>query len=219
MTPNERLARLAMSSPSSVFVHRLALCESDEVGAGTQIWAFAHVMKGAVIGRDCNIGDHAFIEAGARIGDRVTVKNQAMVWDGVEIGDDVFVGPGVSFTNDVFPRSRRQPLRQVDSDYRAKAGWLVPTRVGKGASLGARCVILPGTHIGAYAMVASGAVVTRGVPAHALMAGVPAKRVGWVCRCGARLVEQPARIWRCPRCQAAFDEHVAEGGSSLARSC
>ena len=78
MTPNERLARLAMSSPASVFVHRLALCESDEVGAGTQIWAFAHVMKGAVIGRDCNIGDHAFIETGARIGDRVTVKNQAM---------------------------------------------------------------------------------------------------------------------------------------------
>ena len=87
MTPNERLARLAMSSPASVFVHRLALCESDEVGAGTQIWAFAHVMKGAVIGRDCNIGDHAFIETGARIGDRVTIKNQAMVWDGIEIGD------------------------------------------------------------------------------------------------------------------------------------
>ncbi len=92
-----------MSSAPGIFVHRLALCESDEVGAGTQIWAFAHVMKGAVIGRDCNIGDHAFVETGARIGDRVTLKNQAMVWDGVEIGDDVFVGPGVSFTNDVSP--------------------------------------------------------------------------------------------------------------------
>jgi UDP-2-acetamido-3-amino-2,3-dideoxy-glucuronate N-acetyltransferase len=205
MTPNERLARLAMSSPSSVFVHRLALCESDEVGAGTQIWAFAHVMKGAVIGRDCNIGDHAFIETGARIGDRVTLKNQAMVWDGVEIGDDVFVGPGVSFTNDVFPRSRRQPLRQVDSDYRAKAGWLVPTRVGKGATLGARCVILPGAHIGAYAMVAAGAVVTRDVPPHALVAGVSANRMGWVCRCGARLVEEQATIWRCRRCGETYD--------------
>ena len=207
-----------MSSPAGIFVHRLALCESDEVGAGTQIWAFAHVMKGAVIGRDCNVGDHAFVETGARIGDRVTLKNQAMVWDGVEIGDDVFVGPGVSFTNDVFPRSRRLPLPPAASDHPAEAGWLVPTRVGNGASLGARCVILPGAHVGAYAMVAAGAVVTRRVPAHALITGVPAKRVGWVCRC-ARLVEEEARAWRCPRCAETFDEHGAEGCSNLAKSC
>ncbi len=102
-------------------------------------------------------------------------------------------------------------------DYQAKAGWLVPTRVENGASLGARCVILPGAHIGAYAMVAAGAVVTRGVPAHALVAGVPAKWVGWVCRCGARLAEEQARIWRCPRCGETFDEHGAEGCTSLAR--
>ena len=215
----ERLARLTMSSAAGIFVHRLALCESDEVGAGTQIWAFAHVMKGAVIGRDCNIGDHVFIETGARIGDRVTLKNQAMVWDGVEIGDDVFVGPGVSFTNDVLPRSRRVPLPAGAADCRVEAGWLVRTRVENGASLGARSVILPGAHIGAYAMVAAGAVVTREVPAHALAAGVPAKRVGWVCQCGARLVEHERRIWRCPRCGETFDEHGAEECSSLARSC
>jgi len=196
-----------MSSAPGIFVHRLALCESYEVGAGTQIWAFAHVMKGAVIGRDCNIGDHAFVETGARIGDRVTLKNQAMVWDGVEIGDDVFVGPGVSFTNDVSPRSRRLPLRQVTAGHQAKAGWLVPTRVGNGASLGARCVILPGAHIGAYAMVAAGAVVTRDVPPHAVVAGVPAKRVGWVCRCGARLVQEQARIWQCRQCGETYDPH------------
>ncbi|MGA7867217.1 MAG: methyltransferase domain-containing protein [Stellaceae bacterium] len=163
-------------------------------------------MKGAVIGRDCNIGDHAFIETGARIGNRVTLKNQAMVWDGVEIGDDVFVGPGVSFTNDVFPRSRRLPL-PADA---TKAGWLVRTCVGSGASLGARCVVLPGAHIGAYAMVAAGAVVTREVPAHALMAGVPAKWVGWVCRCGAKLVEEHAIGWRCPR-GGTCDEYWAKG--------
>jgi UDP-2-acetamido-3-amino-2,3-dideoxy-glucuronate N-acetyltransferase len=205
-----------MSSAPGIFVHRRALCESDEVGAGTQIWAFAHVMKGAVIGRDCNIGDHAFVETGARIGDRVTLKNQAMVWDGVEIGDDVFVGPGVSFTNDVSPRSRRLPLNQAGDP--VKDGWLVPTRVGNGASLGARCVILPGAHIGAYAMVAAGAVVTHEVPAQALVAGVPAKRVGWVCQCGARLVEEQARLWQCPQCGKTYDEHRADGCTSLAPS-
>jgi UDP-2-acetamido-3-amino-2,3-dideoxy-glucuronate N-acetyltransferase len=211
MTPHERLARLAVLSPASVFVHRLALCESDEVGAGTQIWAFAHVMKGAVIGRDCNIGDHAFVETGARIGDRVTLKNQAMVWDGVEIGDDVFVGPGVSFTNDIFPRSRRPPIPGGASAYQPKPEWLVRTRVENGASLGARCVILPGAHIGAYAMVGAGAVVTRDVLPHALVAGAPAKRVGWVCRCGARLIEEQATIWRCRQCGKTYDPHKHGG--------
>jgi UDP-2-acetamido-3-amino-2,3-dideoxy-glucuronate N-acetyltransferase len=141
------------------------------------------------------------------------------VWDGVDIGDDVFVGPGVSFTNDVYPRSRRLPLPAVTADYRAEAGWLVATRVENGASLGARCVILPGAHIGAYAMVAAGAVVTREVPAHALAAGVPAKLVGWVCRCGARLVEERVRVWRCRSCGETFKEHGAEGCTSVARFC
>jgi UDP-2-acetamido-3-amino-2,3-dideoxy-glucuronate N-acetyltransferase len=201
-----------MSSAAGIFVHRLGLCESDEVGAGTQIWAFAHVMKGAVIGRDCNIGDHAFIETGARIGNRVTLKNQAMVWDGVEIGDDVFVGPGVSFTNDVFPRSRRPPILAAASANQAKPEWLVRTRVENGASLGARCVILPGAHIGAYAMVAAGTVVTRDVLPHALVAGAPAKRVGWVCHCGARLVEEQAKIWHCLQCGKTYDRHKLGSG-------
>src|SRR5215471_16952076 len=128
-----------MKRAVTVFVHPSAICESDEVGRGTRIWAFAHVMKGAVVGRDCNIGDHVFIESGARIGDRVTVKNQAMIWDGVEIEDDVFVGPGVCFTNDRFPRSPRMPQPAVVARYRDRAGWVVRTRVEHGASLAAQC--------------------------------------------------------------------------------
>ena len=209
-----------MSFSAAVFVHPQALCESDEVGAGTQIWAFAHVMKGAASGRDCNIGDHAFIETGARIGDRVTIKNQAMVWDGVEIEDDVFIGPGVSFTNDAFPRSPRMRLPAVAARYRGKAGWLLRTRVENGASIGARCVILAGATIGAYAMVAAGAVVTREVSAHALVAGMPAKGVGWVCRCGTRLLPVRAAAWRCPQCGERFSERLAEKGcTNLALYC
>jgi UDP-2-acetamido-3-amino-2,3-dideoxy-glucuronate N-acetyltransferase len=207
-----------MSAAADIFVHRHALCESEQVGAGTRIWAFAHVMEGAVVGCDCNIGDHAFVEAGAIIGDRVTIKNQVMVWDGVEIGNDVFVGPAVCFTNDLFPRSARMPLPAVAERYRQRRGWLVQTRVEDGASLGARCVILAGARIGAYAMLAAGAVVTRAVPPHALVAGVPAKQLGWVCRCGMRLVEIGTAAWHCPRCNEVFDERTAGGCTSLARS-
>jgi acetyltransferase-like isoleucine patch superfamily enzyme len=203
---------------ADIFVHPLALCESAAVGAGTRIWAFAHVMKGAVVGRECNIGEHAFVEAGARIGDRVTIKNQAMVWDGVEIGDDVFVGPGACFTNDRVPRSPRMPLPAVARRYRGRQ-WLETSRVGRGASLGARSVVLAGVTIGAYAMVAAGAVVTRKVPAHALMAGTPARQAGWVCRCGARLLKMGGPVWRCPRCRESFEEQTVEGCTSLAQSC
>jgi UDP-2-acetamido-3-amino-2,3-dideoxy-glucuronate N-acetyltransferase len=202
---------------SDIFVHPRALCDSEQVGPGTRIWAYAHIMKGAVIGRDCNIGDHAFIESGARIGDRVTVKNQAMVWDGVEIADDVFVGPGVSFTNDMFPRSARMLLPAVVARYHAQARWLTRTRVERGASLGARSVILPDLTIGAYAVVGAGAVVTRDVPSHALVIGTPAQLGGWVCRCGSPLKGHQTAAWRCPQCGELFDEDKAGGCTSLAR--
>jgi len=159
------------------FVHARALCESADVGAGTRVWAFAHVMRGAHVGRDCNIGDHAFLESGAWIGDRVTLKNAVLIWDRVRIEDDVFVGPNVVFTNDPNPRAA----------FKKPANEFLPTRVERGATLGANASILCGVTIGAHAFVGAGAVVTKPVPAHALVVGNPARRTGWICACGGRL--------------------------------
>ena len=161
----------------SVFVHERALCESTEVGPRTRVWAFAHVMPGARIGADCNIGDHAFIEGGAVLGDRVTVKNLVLVWDLVTVEDDVFLGPNMVFTNDPVPRAAFKKGRDR---------WL-PTRVRRGASIGANATIVCGVTIGEGAMVGAGAVVTRDVPARALVVGNPARRTAWVCDCGEGL--------------------------------
>jgi acetyltransferase-like isoleucine patch superfamily enzyme len=155
--------------------HPLALVESEEVGAGTRVWAWAHVMSGARVGADCNIGEHCFIEKGAVLGDRVTVKNGVAVWDGVEAEDDVFLGPNAVLTNDLRPRSKvyhDEPVR---------------TRLGRGASVGANATLLCGIRLGRYAMVGAGSVVTRDVPDHALVVGNPARLAGYVCACGEEL--------------------------------
>lgn len=162
-----------------VFVHPLGVCESDQVGARTRVWAFAHVMSGAQVGADCNIGGNAFIETGALIGDRVTVKNGVLIWDRISIGDDVFLGPGVVFTNDFTPRAH----------VKKKSEELMPTVVESGATIGANATIVCGLTIGAYAFVAAGSTVTRDVPAHGLVRGNPARPAGWVCDCGLALDE------------------------------
>ncbi len=149
------------------FVHAEGRCESNQVGAGTRVWAFAHVLPGARIGRDCNICDHVFIENDVVVGDRVTIKCGVQLWDGVRLGDDVFVGPNATFTNDPFPRSKRHRARPL------------PTIVGPGASIGANATLVPGIEIGAGAMVGAGAVVTRSVPAHAVVMGNPARITGY----------------------------------------
>ncbi|MGB2984895.1 MAG: Gfo/Idh/MocA family oxidoreductase [Phycisphaerae bacterium] len=179
---------------SNVFVHPTAICESRDVGEGTRLWAFSHVLDGAAIGCDCNICDHAYVEGGARIGDGVTIKNHVMVWDGVTIEDSVFIGPGVVFTNDRYPRSRRMP--EVSQCHQRREDWLTSTVVRRGASIGAGAVILPGVAIGRYAGVGAGAVVTRDVPDHRLVVGNPAREVGWMCACGTPLYDQTT----CPRC-------------------
>lgn len=166
------------------FAHSHALVESDQIGEGTRVWAFAHVMKGAVIGSNCNIGDGTYVEGGAHIGNNVTVKNICLIWEGVHIADDAFIGPNVVFTNDPWPRSPRQKLSI--KRYEEK-NWLLPTKISKGASLGASVTIVCGVTVGEYALVGTGSVVTRDVPAHALVYGVPARVMGAVCRCGLRL--------------------------------
>ena len=183
-----------------VFVHRTALVESEAIGRGTRIWAFVHVLPGAVIGANCNIGDHSFVESGARIGDDVTVKNGNAIWEGLTLEDGVFVGPGVVFTNDLRPRSPR--LAEAADRY-ADTGWLTPTTVCRGATLGAGSVILAGTTIGEYAFVAAGAVVTRDVEPHALVLGSPARPRGWVCRCGASLEIESGKA-ECTECARRY---------------
>lgn len=176
--------------------HPAALVESDQVGPGTRVWAFAHVMEGAVLGNNCNVGDHSFIESGARIGSNVTIKNNVCVWAGVALEDDVFVGPNVTFTNDRFPRSPR--MQQAAHRYRQASDWLLATVVEQGASIGANATLLPGIRLGRYCMVGAGSLVTSDVPPFALVVGSPARRVADLCRCGQKL----ATSYRTAACDA-----------------
>ena len=160
-----------------MFVHTFALCESDDVGPRTRVWAFAHIMAGARLGADCNVGDHAFVESGAVVGDGVTIKNGVLLWSGVTVEDGVFLGPGVVFTNDAGPRAPYP---------KGPAGWRA-TLVRRGATVGANATVLSGLTIGCWAMVGAGAVVTADVPDHALVVGNPARQTGWACACGRTL--------------------------------
>jgi UDP-2-acetamido-3-amino-2,3-dideoxy-glucuronate N-acetyltransferase len=166
-----------VTSPEPVFIHPHALCESESVGAGTRVWAFSHVMQGAVVGERCNICDHAFIESGAVVGNGVTVKNNVLLWDGVTIEDDVFLGPNVVFTNDPNPRAA---IKKYGDE-------LAKTLVRRGATIGANSTVLCGIVIGEHSFIGAGSVVTSDVHPFALLFGNPARRHGWMCICGLRL--------------------------------
>ena len=157
-----------MQHSKPYFVHSHALCETEKVGEGTRIWAFVHVLPQAVIGSNCNVCDHCFIENDVIIGDNVTIKSGIYIWDGARIGNNVFLGPNVVFTNDVRPRSKQ---------YLDKVGLIT---IEEGASIGANTTLLSGVSIGKYAMIGAGSVVTRDVPAYALVYGNPARQHGWV---------------------------------------
>lgn len=153
---------------NDIFVHPMGICDTNLVGKGTRIWAFAHVLEGASLGCDCNICDHVFIEGNVLVGDRVTVKCGVQLWDGLRVEDDVFIGPNATFTNNPFPRSKQHLAVHPE------------TRLCAGASIGANATILPGITIGARAMVGAGSVVTRSVPPNAVVVGNPARIVGYV---------------------------------------
>ena len=186
---------------SKHWVHPQAICDCKSVGKNTRIWGFSHVMKRVVIGKDCNIGEHVFVESGVKIGDRVTIKNGVQLWEGVTIEDDVFVGPSVVFTNDKFPRS---PRSAVALKRYADKGWLVKTKVCRGASIGAGAILLPGIEIGSYATVAAGAVVTSSVLPGRLVMGSPAREEGYVCVCGRVLAESSCCL-TCEACGRAYE--------------
>jgi acetyltransferase-like isoleucine patch superfamily enzyme/dTDP-4-dehydrorhamnose 3,5-epimerase-like enzyme len=150
------------------FVHPQAIVETSRIGRGSRIWAFAHILPNAVVGEECNVCDHTFIENDVVIGDRVTIKCGVQIWDGVHIEDDVFIGPNATFTNDPLPRSKHY-LDQYPK-----------TWVRHGASIGANATILAGVTIGRQAMVGAGAVVTRSVPPHAVVVGNPARIIRYM---------------------------------------
>lgn len=162
---------------SNFYAHPHALVESEEIGVDTRIWAFAHVMPGARIGKHCNLGDHVFVETGAVLGNNVTVKNGVSIWDGVTAENKVFIGPNVVFTNDRNPRVGVKKGREQ----------FLATLICEGASLGANVTVVCGITIGQYAFAGAGAVLTKDVPDHAIVVGNPAHQIGYMCECGNKL--------------------------------
>ena len=164
-------------------IHKLSDVRTDRIGEGTDIWQFAVILEGAVIGENCNINCHTFVEGGVKIGNNVTVKSGCYLWDGLTIEDDVFIGPNVTFTNDLHPRSKqRVPF--------------VKTTLKKGCSIGANASILAGVSVGAYALIGMSSVVTKDVPDFALVYGAPARIHGWVDESGEKLNRVKKNLYR-----------------------
>ncbi|CAN5469329.1 acyltransferase [soil metagenome] len=182
-----------MSVHETAFVHESAYVDDGaQIGAGTKVWHFCHVLGGAVIGERSSLGQNVVVMNGTRIGANVKIQNNVSVYEGVELEDDVFCGPSMVFTNVMNPRSHVSRK----SEYRR-------TLVRRGASIGANATIVCGSTLGEYAFIGAGAVVAADVPAFALMVGVPARRIGWMCQCGERLADTGAGT--CIVCGSSYD--------------
>ena len=178
-----------------VQVHESAFVDEPcEIGAGTKIWHFTHVMSESRIGRGCNLGQNVVVMPGARLGNNVKVQNNVSIYQGVILEDDTFCGPSCVFTNVQTPRSHVSRREEY-----------VETRVKRGATIGANATIVCGVTLGQFSLIGAGAVVTKDVPAHALIVGVPGRQAGWVCRCGVPLAVT-AGAGECSRCGASYLE-------------
>ena len=176
----------------SYYIHPTSIVDENvSIGEDTRIWHFCHIQQGASIGRGCNLGQNVYVGKDVNIGNGVKLQNNVSVYDGVELEEYVFCGPSMVFTNDLTPRSR------YPKGYKGH----IRTLVKHDATLGANCTIVCGHTIGEYATIAAGAVVTTDVKPHALMAGVPARQIGWVCECGQVL---ESKTQKCPDCDREY---------------
>jgi UDP-2-acetamido-3-amino-2,3-dideoxy-glucuronate N-acetyltransferase len=176
------------------FIHPSSVIDPGaQIGSGTKIWHFCHVMPNAEIGRNCNLGQNVFVASRVRIGNNVKIQNNVSLYTGVMVEDDAFLGPSMVFTNVINPRSHVNRRDQYQ-----------PTLIGRGATIGANATILCGVTIGAYAFIGAGAVVTKDVPAYALLYGNPARQHGWICQCGQKLDFFQPHKTTCPACGAHY---------------
>ena len=191
----------ARHTTAAEFVHESAYVDDGAtIGVGTRIWHFCHVMGGATIGERCSLGQNVVVMNGVRIGNNVKIQNNVSVYEGVQLEDDVFCGPSMVFTNVANPRSHISRKNEYQ-----------PTLVRRGSTVGANATIVCGTTLGEYSFIGAGTVVTRDVPAYGLMVGVPARRVGWMCKCGVRLPHTGEGS--CKACGETYRSH----GNSIER--